>query len=245
MAEPSETERAGRPALRRIVWGTGGVFALLIAAVLAVTALVEARRLGEVDRTLDALAHANVLLDDLDRERSEAIYVSAWPEADPAEFNRRVETSRTTRATMNAALFSGDADPVASEPEVQSARTALNGLDALRAQVGERALAPDAVARSYTGIIDELIAIQSTSLASAWDYVSVIQTCFHHDRLREATGGATVILIASRPSTVLLADRVVVLDEGRVVEEGAHEALLACSPRYRRLLGMDREDGDG
>ena len=39
--------------------------------------------------------------------------------------------------------------------------------------------------------------------------------------------GRTTIVIAHRPATIALADRVVLLDEGRVVAEGTHEGLLA------------------
>ena len=57
-----------------------------------------------------------------------------------------------------------------------------------------------------------------------------------HARLRRALDGHTVILIAHRLSTIALADRVVLLDDGRVVAEGRHHDLLAREPRYRALL---------
>ena len=61
-----------------------------------------------------------------------------------------------------------------------------------------------------------------------------------HDALREVTAGRTTLLVAHRRSTLHLADRVVVLDGGRVVDEGTHEALLERSALYRTLLtGLD------
>jgi ATP-binding cassette subfamily B protein len=48
--------------------------------------------------------------------------------------------------------------------------------------------------------------------------------------------GRTTIIIAHRPATIALADRVLLLDEGRVVADGTHERLLATSPRYREVL---------
>ncbi len=53
------------------------------------------------------------------------------------------------------------------------------------------------------------------------------------ERLQE---GRTTLIIAHRLSTVRAADRVVVLDDGRVVQEGSHEALIAQEGLYRRLV---------
>jgi ATP-binding cassette subfamily B protein len=53
--------------------------------------------------------------------------------------------------------------------------------------------------------------------------------------------GLTTIVIAHRPATIALAERVVVLEGGRVVEEGTHAELLARSARYRVLLALDEE----
>ena len=52
----------------------------------------------------------------------------------------------------------------------------------------------------------------------------------------------TTLLVAHRRSTLHLADRVVVLDEGRVIDEGTHDELAARSAVYRGLLtGLDED----
>ncbi|HEY1635643.1 MAG TPA: ABC transporter ATP-binding protein [Acidimicrobiales bacterium] len=56
--------------------------------------------------------------------------------------------------------------------------------------------------------------------------------------LAEVMKGRTCIVIAHRPATVALADRVVLLEEGRVVAQGTHPQLLATDERYRRLLAQ-------
>lgn len=50
--------------------------------------------------------------------------------------------------------------------------------------------------------------------------------------LREVSGNATIIVVAQRISTAAEADRVIVIDNGRVVGEGTHESLLADCPAY-------------
>ena len=63
--------------------------------------------------------------------------------------------------------------------------------------------------------------------------------------LDAALGSATVLLVANRPASLRLAERVVLLDRGRVVAQGSHEDLAAREPAYRAVLahaggGVDR-----
>jgi ATP-binding cassette subfamily B protein len=63
-----------------------------------------------------------------------------------------------------------------------------------------------------------------------------------NEGLRTVLAGRTTLLVAHRRSTLHLADRVVVLDEGRIVEEGTHEELAERSAVYRGLLtGLDED----
>jgi ABC-type multidrug transport system fused ATPase/permease subunit len=59
--------------------------------------------------------------------------------------------------------------------------------------------------------------------------------------LRESSGRTTFI-VAHRLSTILLADRIVVLEGGRVVETGTHEELLRNRSRYHALYGEERSE---
>ena len=53
--------------------------------------------------------------------------------------------------------------------------------------------------------------------------------------LRKLTVGKTVIMIAHRLSTVVRADNIIVLDDGRVAESGTHEALCAAGGLYAKM----------
>ena len=62
------------------------------------------------------------------------------------------------------------------------------------------------------------------------------------DALERLCQGRTVLLIAHRLSTVRLAHRIAVIQEGRVVEQGTHEELLKHSPIYRRFCELQTLD---
>ncbi len=59
-----------------------------------------------------------------------------------------------------------------------------------------------------------------------------------YDRFLDITAGLTTILISHRFSTVRRADRILVLADGGVIEQGAHDELMAQGGRYAEMFAL-------
>src|SRR6185503_11683197 len=66
-----------------------------------------------------------------------------------------------------------------------------------------------------------------------------------HSTLRRIASTRTTILIAHRRSSLSLADRIVVVDEGAVLDSGTHDELWERCPLYRMLLSGPGGDAEG
>jgi ATP-binding cassette subfamily B protein len=74
------------------------------------------------------------------------------------------------------------------------------------------------------------------------DATSAVDATKEHEiraALTKVMTGRTTLVIAHRPATIALADRVALLESGRIVEQGTHAELLRQSPRYRALLALE------
>ena len=172
-------------------------------------------------------------------------------DADPKEVRARMAL-----VAQESPLFSGSAaDNVrfgregANDLDVQSAVRAaqaegfLNARPAgLATQVGDRARSLSggqrqrlAIARALIREAPILLLDEATSALDA-ENEHLVQRA-----LDEAMRGHTTLVIAHRLATVLKADRIVVMDDGRVVEEGTHNELVAKNGLYARLAALQFE----
>jgi ATP-binding cassette subfamily B protein len=89
-----------------------------------------------------------------------------------------------------------------------------------------------AIARAYMRDADVLVLDEPTSALDARSEFEVFQ------RFRDLSAGRTTLLISHRFSTVRMADRIIVLDGGRIIESGTHEALAASGGRYAEMFEL-------
>jgi ATP-binding cassette subfamily B protein len=149
--------------------------------------------------------------------------------------------------TVRANIAFGRAD--ASDAEIEAAARAAgahefvlalpNGYDTL---LGERGYSLSGGQRQRIAIARAILADPDVLVLD--DATSSVDTTKEHEiraALKIVAEDRTTIVIAHRPATIALAERVVVLEDGRAVEEGTHAELLARSPRYRELLALDEE----
>lgn len=151
--------------------------------------------------------------------------------------------------SANIAFAHPDADQATVERAAQlaGAHDFIMGLpDAYDTRLGERGYSLSGGQRQRIAIARAILADPRVLVLD--DATSAVDPSKEHE-IRSAMStvmdGRTTIVIAHRPGTIALADRVALLDGGRVVAIGTHDELLATDQRYRDVLAaMDHPDDD-
>jgi len=129
---------------------------------------------------------------------------------------------------QGAAEFAGAADFVDNLP------------DGYATILGERGFSLSGGQRQRIAIARAILADPAVLVLD--DATSAVDATKEHEiraALTKVMRGRTTLVIAHRPATIALADRVAVLEGGGIVEEGTHDELIAGSARYRALLALE------
>nr|WP_245449633.1 ABC transporter transmembrane domain-containing protein [Chelatococcus asaccharovorans] len=168
--------------------------------------------------------------------------------ADPAAVRRRIAFVPQDPVVFGTSVIDNIryGRPEAREAEVRQAAAlaAADGFiqalpDGYETLVGERGVTLSggqrqriAIARAVLKDAPILVLDEATSALDA-ESEQLVQSAL--DRLME---GRTTLVVAHRLATVLSADRILVIDDGRIVEEGTHQSLVARGGLYARLARL-------
>jgi ATP-binding cassette subfamily B protein len=173
------------------------------------------------------------------------------PEADPAEVRARIavvpqETiifAASARDNLRYGLWDADDDALWRAAEAANAAEFLerlpDGLDTFMGEGGARLSGGQrqrmAIARAILRDAPLLLLDEATSALDA-ESERLVQ-----GSIERLVKDRTTIVIAHRLATVRAADRIVVMDQGRIVEEGNHDSLQARGGLYARLARLQFE----
>lgn len=177
---------------------------------------------------------------------------------DVRDLDERTLRRKISVALQESVLFSGTirdniryGQPDASEEAVVAAAQAAqahtfitsfaDGYDALVGQRGVNLSGGQkqriAIARALLTQPDLLILDDSTSAVDVETEAKIQQA------LAQLRHGRTTFVVAQRISTVLTADKILVLDNGEIIAQGPHDELLTTSPIYREIYTSQMESG--
>jgi ATP-binding cassette subfamily B protein len=112
--------------------------------------------------------------------------------------------------------------------------------DGYNTLLGERGFSLSGGQRQRVAIARAILADPAVLVLD--DATSAVDATKEHEiraALTTVMSGRTTLVIAHRPATIALADRVALLEGGRIVEQGTHAELLRSSVRYRALLALE------
>ncbi|MFY1678926.1 ABC transporter ATP-binding protein [Streptomyces sp. WMMC905] len=138
----------------------------------------------------------------------------------------------TDRAALDRALSVAQADFAHRLPEGTATQVGEQGLSLSGGQRQRLALARAVVGEPDFLVLDDPLSALDVHTEAAVEAA-----------LRRVLAGTTALIVAHRPSTVLLADRVALLAGGRITAVGTHQELLRDNGEYARLMSGRQEEG--
>lgn len=115
--------------------------------------------------------------------------------------------------------------------------------DGLDTKIGDRGITLSGGQRQRISLARALLAkpplLVLDDATSALDAVTERRVLSNIRSLSHNDGKTTLLVISSKLSTILLADRVLLLADGRIIDEGEHAKLVRTSAAYRDLMGIE------
>jgi ATP-binding cassette, subfamily B, bacterial len=148
----------------------------------------------------------------------------------------------------NVAFARPDADPAdvdAALADAAASEFVRDLPDGVETEIGERGLTLSGGQRQRLALARALLADPTVLILD--DATSAIDVAVEeriHEAITRRRADRTTVLIAHRLSTIALADRVLLIDGGRVVATGKHHELLAANSRYASILADTTTNGD-
>jgi ATP-binding cassette, subfamily B, bacterial len=151
--------------------------------------------------------------------------------------------SESVRENIRVGRPEAGDDDVRRAAELAGATSFVDDLpDGYDTILGERGFSLSGGQRQRIAIARAILADPAVLVLD--DATSAVDATKEHEiraALAEVMRNRTTLVIAHRPATIALADRVAVLEDGRIVEEGTHDELLRRSGRYRALLALESQ----
>ncbi|MEZ5183590.1 MAG: ABC transporter ATP-binding protein [Acidimicrobiales bacterium] len=179
--------------------------------------------------------HGAVLLDEVDVRH---LALADLRSAVGIVFEETFLFSDTVAANIAFADPDASLDAVERAARLAGAHEFVSELaDGYGTEIGERGFSLSGGQRQRIAIARAILADPRVLILD--DATSAVDPTKEHeirDALAEVMRGRTTLVIAHRPATIALAERVVLIGDGRVVADGTHEDLLASSEAYREVL---------
>lgn len=155
--------------------------------------------------------------------------------------------SRTLEENISIALEDVDKERIQEAVRVASLEHSINHFkDGYQTFVGERGVTLSGGQKQRTAIAQMLISRPAVMVFD--DSLSAVDAETDskiREALKENVGDSTVILIAQRITTLMNADKIIVLDDGRIVQSGTHDELIQQEGIYKQIYDLQSRNAGG
>jgi ATP-binding cassette, subfamily B, bacterial len=160
-------------------------------------------------------------------------------------FEEPILFSASVRENLMLGVADATEDEIAAALEVATAEFVLDLPWGLDTRIGEQGLSLSGGQRQRLALARAVLARPRVLvLDDPLSALDVHTEALVEEALGRVLASTTALLVAHRPSTLALADRVALLDDGTISAVGSHSELLESVPAYREILSQDTESAE-